>query len=96
MITVQELVQEVRREARQEGRREGRQEGRLAMLTDYVQLYWDDAAAAAFQMRLADTAPDRLPTLAELQGRWQRQEPPLPSVPWETGRSAGEPPDRCG
>jgi len=66
MITVQELVQEAR------------QEGRLATLTDYVQLYWDDATAAAFRMRLADTAPDRLPTLAGLQGRWQGQEPPLP------------------
>ncbi len=70
MITVQELIQE--------GRQEGRQEGQLATLTDYVRLYWGDTAAESFRTRLADTTLDQLPTLAELQGRWQRQEPPLP------------------
>ena len=74
MITVQELVQE----GRLEGRLEGRQEGLLAVLTDYVRLYWGNAEAESFRMRLAEAAPDQLPTLAELQGRWQRQGPPLP------------------
>ena len=71
MTTVQELVQE----GRQEGRLEGRQEG---LLTDYVRLYWGNAEAESFRMRLAEAALDQLPTLAELQGRWQRQGPPLP------------------
>ena len=86
MTTVQELMQEVRQE--------GRQEGQLATLTDYVALYWGDAAAAAFRTRLADTTLDQLPTLAELQGRWQRQEPPLPQENGAVHRNSDNPPGR--
>ncbi len=84
MITVQELLEE--------GRQEGRQEGQLATLTDYVALYWGDVAAAAFRAQLADTTLDQLPTLAELQGRWQRQEPPLPQENGAIHRNSDNPP----
>ncbi len=80
MITVQELIEE------------GRQEGQLATLTDYVALYWGDVAATAFRAQLADTTPDQLPTLAELQGRWQRQEPPLPQENGAIHRNSDNPP----
>jgi len=75
MITVQELVQDAWKEGWKEGWRQGWQEG---LLTDYVRLGWGDAAAAAFQMQLADAPLAQLPTLAELRSRLQRQEPPLP------------------
>ncbi len=73
MITVQDLVQE----GIQEGRREGIQEGRLDTLTDYVRMEWGDEVATDFWNRLA-AADVELPTLADLQGRRLRQEPPLP------------------
>ena len=78
MTTVQELVQESRLEGYLEGYLEGWQEGRLAALTDHVRLYWGNAEAESFRMRLAEATLDQLPTMAELQGRWQRQDPPLP------------------
>ncbi len=45
------------------------------MLTDYVQLEWGVTVAAAFRARLTD-ADAELPTLADLQKRRQRRDPP--------------------
>ena len=74
MITVQDLVREVRQESEQKGL----QQGQLTTLTDYVRLGWGDTAATTFRMQLADAPPEQLPSLAELQSRLQRKEPPLP------------------
>ena len=87
MITVQDLV----REGRLEGRLEGQREGQLKTLADYVQLEWGTAAASAFRARLADTDAE-LPTLADLQERRQRREPPLPTDTRDNHRSAEKPP----
>ena len=87
MITVQDLV----REGRLEGRLEGQREGQLKTLADYVQLEWGTAAASAFRARLADTDAE-LPTLADLQERRQRREPPLPTDIRDNHRSAAKPP----
>ena len=93
MITVQDLVQEGIQEGIQEGVQKGIQEGiqkgiqegiqegiqkgRLDTLTDYVRMEWGDEVATDFWNRLA-AANVELPTLADLQGRLLRQEPPLP------------------
>ena len=73
MITVQDLIQE----GIQEGIQKGIQKGRLDTLTDYVRMEWGDEVATDFWNRLA-AANVELPTLADLQGRRLRQEPPLP------------------
>ncbi len=88
MTTVQDLVREVRQEGLQAGHQEGLQEGLLTILTDYVRLGWDDAAAAAFRLRLADVPPEQMPSLADLQNRLQRREPPLPQANGVRQRSA--------
>ncbi len=105
MVTVQDLIQEERQEGRQEGQREGRQEGRqegqregqregrLATLADYVQLQWGTEAAAAFRAKLADPAV-ALPTLAGLQARLERQEPPLPGESTDSGCKTENSPGR--